>query len=97
MSNHPHKRGQKAPMEPTAPTQKLQSDYSVVHSRPKTPETAKIRLFDRNLREEKLSSQPDQPGGNFFSDHNKTFCRKKFTQTRLFYCCCMVLSFSSLE
>ena len=36
----PHKRGQKAPMKPTAPTRKLWSDYSVVHSRPKTPKMA---------------------------------------------------------
>jgi len=26
---------------------------------------AKIRHFDRNLREEKLSFQPNQPGGKF--------------------------------
>jgi len=64
--NHPHKRGQKTPKKPTAPTRKLWSDYRVVHRRPKTPKTAKIRLFDRNLREEKLSFHPDQPsGGNF--------------------------------
>jgi len=30
------------------------------------PKTAKIRLFYRNLREEKLSFQPHQPGGNLF-------------------------------
>jgi len=66
VSNHPHKRGQKTRMKPTAPKLKLWSDWSVVHSRPKTPKTAKIRLFDRNLREETLSFHPDQPGGNLF-------------------------------
>ena len=67
VSNRPHKRGQKTPMKPTAPTRKLQSDYSVVHGRPKMPKTVKIRLFDRNLREEKLYlslihiSEPTRP------------------------------------
>jgi len=42
-----NKRGQKTPMKPTAPTRKLWSEYSVAHSRPKTPKMAKIRLFDR--------------------------------------------------
>ena len=37
---------------------------------------AKIRLYDRNSREEKLSFQPDQPGGNFFWATTKIFAEK---------------------
>jgi len=55
VSNQPHKRGQNTPMKPTD----QHGRSSVVHSRPKTSKTAKIRLLDRNLREEKLSFQPD--------------------------------------
>ena len=84
VSNHPHKRGQKTPMKLTAPTRKLQSDYIVVHSRPKT---AKIRLFDRNLREEKLSFQPDQPGGNLFWVTTKLFAEKHSLKLDFCFCC----------
>jgi len=66
VSNHPGKRGQKTPMKSTAPTRKLYSDCSVVHSRPKMLKMAKISLFNRNLREEKLSFQPYQPGEKCF-------------------------------
>ena len=83
--NHPHKKGQKTPMKPTALTWKLQSDYSAVHSRPKTPKTAKIRLFDCNLREEKVSIQPDQPGGNFFWVTTKFFAEKNSLKQDCFF------------
>jgi len=64
--NQPHKKDQKTPIKQTAPTRKLYSDCSVVHSRPEMLKMAKISLFNRNLREEKLSFQPDQPGGKCF-------------------------------
>ena len=76
MSNHPHKQGQKTPMKITALTEKLQSNYSAVHSRPEMPKTAEIRLSDHNLREEKPSFQPDQPGGNFFWVTTELFAEK---------------------
>ena len=76
VSNRPHKRGQKTPMKPTAPGRKLSSDYSVVHSRPKTPNMAKISLFNRNLRGEELSYYPNQPSGKCFWATTKRFAEK---------------------
>ena len=84
-------------MKPTAPTRKLQSDYSIVDSRPKTPKTAKIRFFDRNLREGKLSFQPDQPGGNFFWVTTKLFAEKKIHSNRTFFLFHSVISSISLK
>ena len=92
MLNHSHERGQKTPMKPTAPTPKLQSDYSVVHSRPKT---AKIRIFDRNLREEKLSFQPDELGGNLFWVTIKHFSEKIHSNKTFFFLLhCVIFSIS---
>jgi len=46
---------------------------------------AKIRLFDRNLREEKLSIQPDQPGGNLFWVTTKHSAEKNSLKQDFFF------------
>ena len=46
---------------------------------------AKIRLFDRNLREKKLSFQPDQPGGNLFWVTTELFAEKNSLKQDLFF------------
>ena len=45
---------------------------------------AKIQLFDRNLREEKLSFQPDQPGRNMFWITTKLFAKKMHSNKTFF-------------
>ena len=65
-------------MKPTAPTRKLYSRVTTLlyTAGQKRQKTAKIRLFDRNLREKKLSFQPDQPGWEFLLGHNKNLSKK---------------------
>jgi len=45
----------------------------------------KIRLFDRNLREKKLPSQPDQPGGNLFWAETKLLAEKNSLKPDFFF------------
>jgi len=49
------------------------------------PKTAKIRLFDRSSREEKLSFQSDYPGGNFFWVTTKLFTEKNSLEQDFFF------------
>jgi len=46
---------------------------------------AKIRLFDRNLRGEKQSFQPHQPGGKLFWETTKLFTERNTLKQDFFF------------
>jgi len=76
VSNHLHKRGSEDSNEGNCINAEALEWLQCCIQQAKNAKTAEIRLFDRNLREEKLTFQPDQPGENFLWVTTKLFAEK---------------------